>query len=205
MSAASHQAACLECDLLLPAPEIEEGERATCPRCGHLLIRHPRDGLVRPLNFAVASVIFLMAALSFPFLSMKAGGLENQMTLIQTARELYDEGQTAVAALVFSFILLIPSILLSLVLALLVPLVRGRNAPWLVATGRAIFTLSSWTMVEVFVIGVIVSLVKLMKMASISLGISFWSYVVFGICLTATLSSLDRAFVWKQIERVMQR
>jgi paraquat-inducible protein A len=106
------------------------------------------------------------------------------------------------SGLVLGFILLVPTVILAAVLALLAPLVRGRNAPWLVPAGRLIFSLSSWSMVEVFVIGVVVSLVKLAAMATIVLGISFWSYAAFGICLTATLGSLDRVYVWDAIERV---
>jgi paraquat-inducible protein A len=55
-------------------------------------------------------------------------------------------------------------------------------------------------MVEVFVIGVLVSLVKIGAMATVILGISFWSYVGFAICFTATLSSLDRFQMWREIE-----
>ncbi len=205
MTATSPQSACLGCDLLLPTPVLGEGERAHCPRCDNLLMSHPRDGLLRSLNFAVAAVFFLAGSLAFPFLSLKVGSIENQMTLLQTAFELYEQGRTIVSGLVFSFILLIPGIILGLVLALLTPLARGRNAPWLIHTGRAIFTLSSWSMVEVFVIGVIVSLVKLAKMATVTIGISFWSYAAFGICLIATLSSLDKAYVWNEIDRVMER
>jgi paraquat-inducible protein A len=55
-------------------------------------------------------------------------------------------------------------------------------------------------MVEVFVIGVIVSLVKIGHMATVVLGLSFWSYVAFSVCFTAAMASLDRLEVWREIE-----
>jgi paraquat-inducible protein A len=194
--------ACLECDLLLPTPVLAEGERAACPRCGHQLASHPRDGLDRSLAFAMGAAVFLVIGCMFPLMSMKAGGFENAMTLPQSALELYYNGRTTLALLVAAFIILVPAVLLGSILALLVPLTRGRNAPWLVPAGRLIFTLSPWSMVEVFVIGVIVSLVKLAAMATIVLGISFWSYVAFSLSLTAALSSLDRFYVWGAVEQV---
>lgn len=202
---ASAQIACLECDLLLPTPILAEGERASCPRCGRQLASHPRDGLMRSLAFAMGAAVFLVIACMFPFMSMKAGGFENAMTLPQTALELYYNGRTALALLVAGFILLVPAAVLGSILVLLVPLIRGRNAPWLVPAGRLIFSLSPWSMVEVFVIGVIVSLVKLAAMATIVLGISFWSYVAFSLSLTAALSSLDRSYVWGAVEQVSSR
>ena len=96
--------------------------------------------------------------------------------------------------------MLVPATLLASLLALLVPLVTGRSARWLVPAARLVFSLSSWSMVEVFVIGVIVSLVKLGAMATIVLGISFWSYTVFTVCFVAALASLDRAYLWDLIE-----
>jgi paraquat-inducible protein A len=56
-------------------------------------------------------------------------------------------------------------------------------------------------MVEVFLISVIVSLVKLIHLADVQLGLSFWSYAVLGVCFTATLASLDRLTLWRAIER----
>jgi paraquat-inducible protein A len=160
---------------------------------------------MRSLAFAMGAAVFLVIGCMFPFMSMKAGGFENSMTLPQTALELYNNGRTTLALLVAGFILLVPAVLLGSILVLLVPLIRGRNAPWLVPAGRLIFTLSPWSMVEVFVIGVIVSLVKLAAMATIVLGISFWSYVAFSLSLTAALSSLDRSYVWGAVEQVSSR
>jgi paraquat-inducible protein A len=60
--------------------------------------------------------------------------------------------------------------------------------------------LSPWSMVEVFVIGVLVSLVKIAAMATVILGVSFWAYVGFAVCFTATLSNLDRLQMWREIE-----
>jgi paraquat-inducible protein A len=163
-------------------------------------VARPRDGLERSLAFALAASALLAAACAFPFLSMKAGGLENAMTLPESALELYRNGRELLALLVLAFIMLVPALLLGALLALLVPLVRGRSAPWLVPAGRLVFALGPWSMVEVFVIGVIVSLVKLGAMATIVLGISFWSYAAFAVCLIAALSSLDRAYLWDAIE-----
>ncbi len=198
----SVQIACLACDLLLVPPLLAEGQRASCPRCRHHLVARPRDGLLRSLAFAVSAAVFLAVALAFPFLSMKAGGLENVMTLPQSALDLYRHGRQTLGVLVLGFIIVLPAVMIGAVLAILVPLVRRQHAAWLVPAGRLVFALAPWSMAEVFVIGVIVSLVKLASMADIVLGISFWSYVAFSICFTAAISSLDRMYVWDAVEQV---
>ena len=196
--------ACLQCDLLMPLPQLAEGERAGCPRCGAHLTSRPRDGLKRSFAFAISACVFLALSVSYPFLTMKVGGFENVMTLPQAAAELYKYGMVALSLVVASAILVIPTVMLLLTLGLVGQLMRGRPAPWLAPTARLIFGLGTWSMVEVFVIGVIVSLVKLASLATVVLGISFWAYAVFSICLTAALTSLDRAYIWDEIERVLE-
>ena len=57
--------ACLECDQLLDIPALQPGERANCPRCGHLITSHIKDGFDRSMAFALAGVVLLLVACSF--------------------------------------------------------------------------------------------------------------------------------------------
>lgn len=192
--------ACIECDLIVVIGEVRAGERAECPRCGHLLTSRVPDGLTRSLAFALAAALLLVMANSFPFLEIEAGGRGKVMTLPRSALELYRDGYATIAVLVLGPIAGIPALMLGAIVALVVPLRRGHPAPWLVPAGRLLFLLSPWSMVEVFLIGVLVSLVKIGAMATVILGISFWSYVGFAVCFTATVSSLDRFQMWRKIE-----
>ena len=193
--------ACIHCDLLLTVDPLAEGDRASCPRCGFLLSARIRNGLSRSTALAVASLILLVFANSFPFLSLHAKGLESVMTLPHSAVVMYEDGYVLLACIVLGVIVVIPAIMMLTIIGLAVPLSRGQNAPWLVAGGRLLFLLSPWSMVEVFIIGVIVSLVKITHMAHVALGLAFWSYVAFTISFTAAMSSLDRLEIWQRIER----
>jgi paraquat-inducible protein A len=158
------------------------------------------DGETRALAYAVAAATFLILANAFPFLELEAGGLQRVMTLPGSAAELYRDGYLSLAVLVAGPIVGVPAMMLLLLLALLVPLRRRYAAPWLVAAGRLLFVLGPWSMVEVFVIGVLVSLVKIAAMADVVMGFSFWAYVGFALCFIAALSNLDRMQLWQEIE-----
>jgi paraquat-inducible protein A len=191
---------CVECDLLVSVDALSPGERASCPRCGHLLTANTAEGLTRSLAFALTAAMLLAMAMAFPFLSLRAGGLEQVMTLPRSAYELYQDGYLSIAILVMGPIIAVPALMIGALVALLIPLRRGAKAPWLVPAGRFLFFLGPWSMVEVFVIGVIVSLVKIGAMATVILGLSFWAYVAFAIFFTATLTNLDRVQLWERIE-----
>lgn len=196
----SEVTACIECDLLVRVAEIGGDERAECPRCGHVITVGSTDGLTRSLAFAIAAAVLLALANSFPFLALKSQGLEQVMTLPRTAVELYRDDYTLLAVFVLGPIVAVPGLMLATLIALLTYVRRRRSASWLVLAGRSLFMLSPWSMVEVFVIGVLVSLVKIAGMASVVLGISFWAYVAFAVCFTAAFSSLDRLEMWREIE-----
>lgn len=196
----SERIACFECDLLITLGDLAEGERASCPRCGHHVTARARDGMTRSLALALAAILLLIMSNAFPFLALEASGLEAVMTLPRSALELHQAGYTTVAFLVMGPIIAVPALMLATIVALVVPLRAGRPSPWLIPAGRFLFWLGPWSMVEVFVIGVLVSLVKIGAMATVVLGISFWSYVAFAVTFTATLASLDRVQMWREIE-----
>lgn len=165
-----------------------------------MLTAATKDGFTRALAFALAAAVLLIMANGFPFLALKQSGLEKVMTIPNAGLELYRGGFLSLAVMVVGPIVVIPALMIGTILLLVVPLRRRRNAPWLVGAGRFFFAMSPWSMVEVFIIGVLVSLVKIGGMATVVMGLSFWAYIGFGLCFIAAISSLDRFQVWRAIE-----
>lgn len=197
--------ACRGCDLLVDVAGLADGETAVCPRCGHFLTRYHKDAFNRTLAYSVAALVLLVMASSYSFLSFSLSGLENQITLGQTPATLWEYGMPEAAIIVGAFILVIPGAILVLMLGLSFFVLHERHEPWLITLAKGVFIMRNWAMVEVFIIGVIVSLVKIASMATVSLGISFWAYVGFSICFTLAVASLDRYQCWQHLERLENR
>ncbi len=196
--------ACLHCDLLSSVASLKTGETASCPRCGHFLTRKIPDPYGRVLSFTIAGIILLIMANSYSFLSFSSSGLESVITLRQTPGAVWTYGMPWVAIMVAAFIIIIPALVLILLLLLCVPLHEGQYRPWLIPVAKGVFLIQNWSMVEVFIIGVIVSLVKIADMATVELGISFWAYAGFAICFTVAISNLDRYQCWERIEALQR-
>ena len=190
---------CHACDLLVDIPALAPGERAYCPRCGHHITSHIPDQFQRGLALSIASLVFMAIAMNFPFLSFERAGIANSMTLPQTSFALYREGAVVLALLVAGFILLIPALMLAIQCTLCVAVLTETDSRALRPLGRLVTGLVPWSFVEVFIIGVIVSLVKLTKMADVSLGASFWAYVGFAFTFVGAFASLDRHALWAAI------
>ena len=202
VDATEHLVGCPECDLLGEVGELHPGERAVCARCGCVLSACYSDPYARAWSYSVAALIVLVIAFSFPFLSISAAGVTNSMTLVQTVVYLAQYGADAIAALVSLFVILVPLVMLIFMVLLSTVLRAGRFHPLLLAPTRWLFHLNAWAMVEVFAIGVIVSLVKLAAMAKVTLGPSFWAYLAFTALFLLAYSAMDRLSVWRDIERL---
>ncbi|HIF50824.1 MAG TPA: paraquat-inducible protein A [Thiotrichaceae bacterium] len=195
--------ACPSCDLLSDVSSLKHKEKACCSRCGHFLTKYMQDGILRVVSYSISSLVFLILANCHPFLSFNASGLESEMTLAQTALEFYRYGMLDLAIMVGTFIIILPAFLLLLLLGVALSIHLQKPSVWLTPASRLIFLLQSWCMVEVFLIGVIVSIVKISAMATLVIGISFWAYFAFTIVFTLALSSFDRFQSWNKIETLM--
>ncbi|MEJ2429581.1 MAG: paraquat-inducible protein A [Deltaproteobacteria bacterium] len=193
--------ACHDCDLLYELPALPEGGVAKCSRCGAVLQRHKQDSLNRTLAWTIAGLILFVVANSFPFLDLKKGDLVRQTTLITGVMELYQQGMRSVAVLVFLTSILFPALELAAILYLLLPL-KVKLLPWWkpALVFRFIQRIHPWAMMEVFMVGILVSMVKLGKLAKILPGIAIYSFAILIFVLAAAASSMDPHLIWDRLE-----
>jgi len=192
--------ACECCDLLHRIPRVPEGHTAKCRRCGDVLRRRPRNGAERTLALALASAVLLIVANSFPFLSFDMKGLATHTTLMTGIADLWNGGKQEIAALVFLTIELAPLAQIGLLLWVLGPL-RFAKTPWqLPLAFRLLRHAQTWSMLEVFMIGILVAIVKLLAMASVVPGVALWSFALLILVLTGAMAAFDPEEVWERLE-----
>jgi paraquat-inducible protein A len=193
--------ACHECDLLVSYPKLEPGSVVICPRCDYVLTKRHNNAMDRILAFALSGLIFLLMSSLYPFLSFSSKGQGREVTLLQSIDMLADEHQILLALMILVVVLIIPAAFLMGVLYIVGSLkYRTRLPPQGKQILRFILSLAPWSMVEIFLIGTMVSLVKISSMATITLGMSFWAYILFTVLMTSVLLHLDKVEVWQWVE-----
>jgi paraquat-inducible protein A len=190
---------CHACDLPNRVGDVPEGGTARCARCESVVYRRVRDSLDRTLALALAGLFLFIAANAFPFLSFKMQGIVTQTTLSTGVRSLYEQGSPIVASLVLLTTIVAPFLQIAALISVLGPLRVGIWVPGQTRMFRLLRRVQPWSMMEVFIMGVLVSLVKLLDMAQIVPGIALWSFVLLIPVLAAASSSLDAESVWRRI------
>jgi paraquat-inducible protein A len=165
-------------------------------RCGALLYRsHPRS-VERTLAFALAAVVLFALANFFPIVSLELQGQRVDATLYGAVDALYAQGMESVAALVFVTAMAMPALELAALCYLLLPLRRRRAAPRVGPVFRVLQAVKPWCMVEVFMLGVLVSLVKLAHVATAVPGVALWSFGALMLVMAAAAASFDPRRLW---------
>ena len=138
---------------------------------------------------------------SFPFLSFDMLDRSTETTLLTGIVDLWEGGKPEIAALVFLTIALAPLAQIGLLLWVLLPLHLGRR-PWqLPLAFRWLVRAQTWSMMEVFLIGILVAIVKLLALARVVPGVALWAFVLLIFVLSGALAAYDPDEVWEQVEK----
>lgn len=199
-----HLISCEECGLVASVPKLHQGQVASCPRCGHTLTQVQKQPYQTTLALAIGSLILLLLSLIFPFMSFSVQGLSQHITLLHAAKMLGEYQNLLLAILLFTTVILLPALYLTIVLYLYTKALHTQKRS-LSAAERYItkhlcnwlFKTQPWLMVDVFLIGVLVSLIKIASLAEVGMGYSFWSFCIFSVFMVKTVSSVDRYWLWQ--------
>lgn len=183
---------CHECHYRVTVPLLTHKQAAVCPRCGLQLTVYHHNAGQRIIALAATSLIFLLASLPFDFLSFAINGREKSIGILGSLWVLVEKDYGLLALVQACAVLILPAFVLLSLLYLLIPHslgLRPKNADWVV---KILFKLLPWTMAEIFLIGVLVSLIKIVAVADVRLGISFYAFLLFTVSMTITLLYVDK-------------
>ena len=196
----NHRVACHFCDTLHEVQVVEEGLAAHCKNCQSILYRNRPNSLQRSVAFGLTALCLMVLIFIFPFITMNAQGNISSVTVPGAVYMLWGSGSPVISMSVAVFVLALPLALLTTLLYLCIPLSFGKTLPGSARVMRSFLALQPWVMVEVFFLGAIVSLLKLVKLADIELGIGFWSVAGLMICIAGAVGGIDRIELWDRIE-----
>jgi paraquat-inducible protein A len=193
--------ACHECDLIHQLGAVPPGGSARCVRCGTALYRPKRDSINRTLALALAGLILYIIANTNPFLGFKIGSQVRETILATGIYQLYQQDMKMIATIVLFTVVLVPAIYLFSMLYILVPLQMNLVPRHLARVFRLLGFLKPWGMMEIFMLGILVSAVKLGKMATIIPGAALFAFMALIFVQAAMTVTLDSHLIWEQLNR----
>ena len=169
--------ACHECDLLLRKPVLQHDEKAQCPRCGYELYAHRHNVVNRSLALVLTALLLFVPANFLPIMQLHLLGQTSDDTVWSGVLGLYNSGMRGVAVVVFLCSMAIPlaKLLCQLLVLLSIRLNVGRSFGLLFY--RIYHHLRDWGMLEVYFMGVLVAIVKLVDLAELTVGLGLFCFI----------------------------
>ena len=191
--------ACEFCDLHHEPPRLRWGEKARCSRCGGLLAKAARSPIEGTLALALTAAVLLLLANVFPFLRISLEGQVQENTIATGVLLLWSGGQGALAVLILFTTIVAPALRTLGLLYVLLPLWLGRVPPGVAGALRFQEALISWAMLDVYMLALLVTLVKLAQMASLGLEMGAICFVLLFLVLTLVSASYNREALWDRV------
>lgn len=198
--------ACPECDALQEEPRrVPSGASVNCWRCKSLLIRDSGKSVSYTFALIVAGAILFLIGNAFPLVSLEAQGNGTTTTLFGAVVHLWRQDLQAIGVLVFATTILAPAFDLSAMLYLLIGVLRfdigqiDAMPPGSARLLRIVQAVRPWGMLEVFMLGALVSVVKLGQMAVVIPGIALYSTGALILVIAAANSAFNARDVWSRL------
>lgn len=189
---------CHACQLVCRVSPHPHGADARCPRCATALHRRKPDSLARTAALLITAAILYIPANVYPVMTFASLGSGEPSTILGGVEELVAANMWPLAAIVFIASILVPVLkLISMSYLLISTRFLSR---WRIRDRTRIYRLNEfvgrWSMVDVFVITVLVALVQLGSIASIvpGEGIIAFAFVVVLTMLAALC--FDPRLIW---------
>ena len=192
--------ACSGCDLLHHKRQLNVGEVAHCTRCGDILQTRKPDTVDRTLALAFAALVFLVVSLVTPFLELSRAGIESNISVLDAVYALWHSNMRWLGITTLALIVLIPLFRLLILVWVLGTLRVNRTVQKSMKSGyRWAVLLEPWAMADIFMVGVLISLVKISSLATLSLGVGFWSLLILLIVSFFISHTLCNDTVWTRL------
>jgi len=191
---------CHSCGFVLFGDQPSHG--AHCPRCEAPLHHRKVDSLTRTWALLITATVLYIPANVFPVMTVISFGKGTPDTILSGVKELIHAGMWPLALLVFFASITVPVMKILGLSFLLISVQRGSD--WRprdrTKLYRIIEAVGRWSMIDVFMISILIALVKLGNLATIEPGVGATSFAGVVILTMIASHSFDPRLIWDRME-----
>jgi len=200
-----HLIACPDCDLLMQKADAPAGHSIICPRCGKTISRGSTDSIVKVLALSIAGLLLYLPAILLPLMTMESFGFSDSANIIDSIVSFYKTGYYLVSFMVLLSAVIFPLVLLSSVFIISLQLYRHKYPWYLAKLYRAYLHLEEWAMVEVYLLGIMVTVIKMESSTNVSFNTGIFCFSGLVLLTIAIAATVDHDFFWQTIEAKGQK
>jgi paraquat-inducible protein A len=197
-AANSGLANCSLCHLVSPVTEEH------CPRCNTGLHLRNRNSVQVTLALVITAMLFYIPANIFPIMSSTLLGNKTDSTIIGGVVLFLDHGSYFIAIVIFTASVIIPMAKMAAIVWLCISVNSNKklNHQDLTRMYRMTEFIGKWSMIDVFVVAILVALVQLSGLMAIKPGIAVSAFTAVVILTMIAAHQFDLRLIWDKLEAV---
>ena len=192
---------CHDCHLLVE-PGTLASSHPRCPRCGSSLHARKPNSLARAWALVLAAAIMYIPANLLPMTITTSLGVVQPDTIMSGVIYFVHSGSWEIAAVIFIASIFVPIVKLFILVFLLVSV--QLRSHWRPKDRTVLYRMTElvgrWSMVDVYVVTILVALVKLGAVASIEAGPAAVYFASVVVLTMFAAESFDPRIIWDVIE-----
>jgi len=195
------QRACHECDLLLADAVAPPGRKLVCPRCNATLHRNAHNSLRYTAALSLTGLLLFIPSATLPLLRFSIFAFDAENTLFNGVISLFQAGYWWLSSLVLFCSAVVP-LLKFLLLAFI-----SWGSAWalldrpVAAAVRWYQHLKEWGMLDVYMLGVLVALVKMSDLGKMEVEPGLYCFTAMMLVANLTSLSFNQEAVWSRMAR----
>ncbi|WP_440056667.1 PqiA/YebS family transporter subunit (plasmid) [Pseudoalteromonas sp. T1lg65] len=172
-----------------------------CLRCYARLHHRKVNSIQRSLAWMLTSVVLIIPANMLPIMDTVSLGIHTPATIFSGVQVLWEDGSYPIASLIFIASICIPIFKAALLFYLLLRIKKPKSPYKATRIYRLLESVGKWSMIDVFVVILLVSLVQLGTVLNVEpeVGVVFFTLMV--LCQIAAVNSFDPRLLWDKGNR----
>jgi paraquat-inducible protein A len=198
---------CHSCHLLCKAAPLFKSAHAVCPRCGATLHSRKPNSIARTWALVVAAIIFYIPANVLPITRVISFGKAQSDTIMSGVIYFVKSGSWPIALVIFVASVFVPLLKLILLTYLLISV--QTKSQWRPKDRTRLYRITEavgrWSMVDIYVVTLLVALVKLGSLATIEAGPGAIFFACVVIITIFAAMGFDPRLIWDTQEQNYER
>ncbi len=191
---------CETCDLIVEYNDVKVGVKYHCPRCHNVIYHCKANVMTNLLLISFSALLIFYPAFFYPVMKLSVAGLTSTGNVYSSYLGFYNQGENLLSIIVFITVVLIP-FLIPFFIFVVTLFNKLRIYPSIQREFLKLFIyLKDWGMVEVYLLGIFVSIIKMYSLAEINFDIGFYIYIFFTFLNIMIFTYFNKQTIWDEME-----
>ena len=180
--------------------EKENFDDFVCTRCNHKVRKRIKNSLQVSLALTICAILLYIPAMVYPIMEVTRLGVKVESTILEGVISFLDMESYFIAIVIFTASVVIPMIklvgLLFIFISLKINVKMQNNRKILIF--KFIEAIGKWSMIDIYVVALLASIVQLDEIFNIKGGIAATSFALMVILTMIAANRFDTRIIWDE-------